>query len=83
MPLLTIEIPKKSLRQIRTRARQEGFKEPAAWVKLLMERQLELTESPKMAPPKIIAEMQKTNRYRKTFLRGLKRSLEYADKTAQ
>lgn len=82
MPILSIKLPSRSFRRIRERARAEGFRSPAEWAHILVERNITIEESPKINPSKIISEMKKTNLYRKQFLRELKRSLDYADKTA-
>lgn len=82
MPTLTITLPTQSFRKIKKRAQKEGFKNPTDWARFLVEKNISLEELPRMKPKKIIEEMKKTNHYTGEFLRGLKRSLEYADKAA-
>lgn len=82
MPLLTIAVPSRYLRKIKTQARREGFKNPTEWVRFMIERNVGFEESPRLRPAKIISEMESTGLYRHGFLRDLKRSLEYADRTA-
>lgn len=82
MPTLTINLPPKQYKKIKGVARREGFKTPTAWARFLVEKNMGFQNSTKLTPSKIILEMQKTGLYRKPFLRELKKSLEYADKTA-
>lgn len=82
MAKLTIQIPQKDFRKLKARAHREGFKNPTEWARVLVEKNMEVTESPKMNPEKIISEMQKTGRYSSPFLRSLSKSLKYADKAA-
>lgn len=82
MPLLTITVPGKYLRKIKAQARREGFKNPTEWARFLIERSVSFGESPRLRPEKIISEMERTGLYRHGFLRALKRSLEYADRSA-
>ncbi len=83
MPHLTITLPKKQYERAKKQARAEGFESTQGWAEFLIERRLILEESPKIPAEKIIAEMEKTGLYQKRFLRGLRASLVYADKTAQ
>jgi len=83
MPKLTITLSQKRFQQIKKRASIDGFKNPNDWARFVVERNTILEESPRMSPTRIIKEMQKTKRYHATFLRELKKSLEYADKTIE
>lgn len=83
MPTLTITIPMRSLRKIKERALREGFKNPVDWARILVEKNIEIENSPKIRSGKIVAEMRQTGLYTARFLQELKRSLEYADKTAE
>lgn len=83
MPTLTIKLPSSSFRKVKERAQREGFKDPTEWARILVEKNIALEESPKLKASKIISEMRETNLYREQFLRELKKSLDYADKTAQ
>lgn len=80
MPAITIKLPNKYLEAAETRARRQGFKNTGEWARFLIEKNLNLEESPKMDPAKIISEMKKTSLYQENFLRELKKSLAYADK---
>lgn len=80
MPTLTITIPNKYFREAKKRARKAGFRTPMEWAQFLVTRNLGIEESPRLAPAKVIAEMKKTGLYKAELLRGLKKSLEYADK---
>lgn len=82
MPILSIQIPQKQFEMAKIRARREGFKNPTEWVRILVSRQIALEESPKMRPSQIVEMMRKTGLYNPSFLKGLKDSLDYADKTA-
>lgn len=82
MPTITIPIPKEEYNKIKTRARREGFKNPADWARFLVEKNVQLEESPRLSPSKIILEMKKIGVHKPLFLLGLKKSLEYADKIA-
>lgn len=81
MPNITIKLQENNFRKARVRAEREGFKNPDDWAKFLIEQNLTLEESPKLEPSKIISEMKKTGLYKSEFLQGLKKSLEYADKS--
>jgi len=83
MPTLTITLPKKEFQKVKERARQEGFKAPAAWAQFLVEINIGFEESSKLKPPKIISEMKKTGLYKAQFLRALEKSLDYANKASQ
>lgn len=82
MPTLNITLPNKDLRRIKERAEAGGFRTPSDWARFLVERNIGFEESPKLKASKIISEMKKTGLYKKEFLRELKNSLDYADKTA-
>lgn len=82
MPTLTITVPHKDFHKIKERARVEGFRTPTDWARFLVERNIGFEESPKLKTSKIISEMKKTGLYKKEFLRELKNSLNYADKTS-
>lgn len=82
MPTLTINLPPKQYKKLKVVARREGFKTPAEWAHFLVEKNTGFRNSPRLKPVKIISEMEKTGLYKKQFLHGLKKSLEYADKTA-
>ena len=79
MPTLTINLPTNALKKIRVRARQYGFKSPESWATFLVEKNLELEESPNLPAQTIIEAMGKTGLYQKSFLRALQHSLRYAD----
>ena len=81
MTTLTITLPDVSSQKAKERAKSEGFKNPNEWARFLVEQNLALAESPKIASSAIIAEMQKTSLYKASFLKELKKSLMYADKT--
>ncbi|MDP3769770.1 MAG: hypothetical protein U1A23_03640 [Candidatus Sungbacteria bacterium] len=83
MPTLTIKIPQEEYKKIKDQARREGYKNPSAWAQSLVKKTACMEESPSMKSERIIVEMQKTGRYKSGFLRGLKKSLEYADTAAQ
>ncbi len=68
--------------RIRKQAHKEGFKNPTDWTRFLIEKNLFLEESPHLKPSEIITQMEKTGLYRDGFLKDLKKSLEYADKTS-
>lgn len=82
MPTLTINLPPKQYKKLGGVARREGFKTPSEWARFLVEKNMGFQNSQKLTPSKIISEMEKTGLYKKQFLHGLKKSLEYADKTA-
>jgi len=83
MPILSIQLPEKELEKVRRTARREGFKSPTDWAKFLVERNIGFEESPKIGLQKIISEMKKTGLYKGDFLRGLQKSLIYADKAVK
>lgn len=80
MPTLSIQLPEKDLEKVRRTARREGFKNPTDWAKFLVARSISFEESPKISHKKIISEMKKTGLYKNAFLRGLQKSIMYADK---
>ena len=81
MTTLTITLPDISSQTIQERAKTEGFKNPEEWMRFLLTRHIILEESPCMKGREIIARMQKTGRYSKSFLRELQKSIAYADQT--
>lgn len=83
MPALTITLPSKYSEKAKEQARSEGFQDLSLWLQFLVKSRVSLEESPKIKPASVISEMQKTGLYNERFLRDLKKSLEYADKTAQ
>ncbi len=82
MPNITVKLQEKDFRKAKIRAEHEGFKNPADWARFLIEQNMVLEESPVLESAKIISEMKKTGLYKENFLRDLKKSLEYADKTS-
>ncbi len=83
MTSLTISLLPQDLKKARVRAKSEGFKTPSDWVTFLVERHLILEESPRLAPAKIVSDMNSTGLYKKKFLLELEKALEYADSAAQ
>ena len=83
MPTLNITIPNKDFHKVKEYARREGFKNPTEWAEFLVKKNIELEESPRLKSSEIIRDMKKTGLYHDTFLGKLKKSLDYADKTAQ
>lgn len=80
MATLTITLPTKDLEKAKEQAKYEGFESPVAWLRFLVANRLSLEESPKIKPSGIVSAMKKTGFYKSSFLHGLKKSLEYADK---
>lgn len=83
MPIISIQLPESDLRKARNQARREGFKSPTDWAKFLVTQSISLEESPRIKPSKIVLEMKKTGLYKTSFLRGLEKSLLYADKAVK
>ena len=81
MPTLTITLPPAYSEKAKEQAKREGFKSTALWLRFLVESRVSFEESPKLKPSRVISEMQKAGLYKANFLRELKKSLEYADKT--
>ena len=82
MATLTIEIPNAYAREVKARARREGFANAAEWARTIIVRNIGLEASPRLSPRKITRSMRKTGLYRETFLRELEKSLAYADHAA-
>lgn len=82
MPTINVTIPNKDFVKVRKQAEREGFKKPSEWALFLIEKNISFEESPYLRPTDIISDMRGTGLYQKRFLSDLKRSLEYADKTA-
>ena len=82
MAILSIKITNKEFSRAKTHAKRAGFKNAAEWTRDLIEKNLSLEESPRLSSAQVVAEMKQTGRYRGIFLRGLKKSLTYADKAA-
>ena len=82
MAILSIKITNKEFSRAKTYAKRAGFKNAAEWTRDLIEKNLSLEESPRLSSAQVVVEMKQTGRYRGVFLRGLKKSLAYADKAA-
>lgn len=83
MPVLNIRLAEKHFRRARAQARSEGFRSPAAWARMVVERNLAtFKDSPRLRPQRVVSAMRQTGLYHKGFLRSLGRSLAYADKAA-
>jgi hypothetical protein len=73
MTTLTVTLPDIPSHKVREHAKREGFRSPEAWMQFLLTQHLILEESPRMKGREIIARMQKTGRYSKSFLRELQK----------
>lgn len=82
MATLTIKISNKEFSRAKTHAKRAGFKNLTEWARDLVEKNLSLEESPRISSIRVVAAMKRTGRYKGVFLRGLEKSLVYADKAA-